>query len=80
MGLQTWIKQFAILVALSSACFAQPLAQPLGAVHHGAPNRVKLDDLRGEGYAALFSLDYETANRVFEEMTRVFPDHAAGPQ
>ena len=39
-----------------------------------------LDDLREQGYEALFSLDYETANRLFKEMARLFPDHPAGPQ
>ena len=46
----------------------------------GAADRIELDDLRVQGYEALYSLDYETANRTFKEMVRLFPDHPAGPQ
>jgi tetratricopeptide (TPR) repeat protein len=33
-----------------------------------------------QGYEALYSLDYDTANRLFKEMVRLYPDHPAGPQ
>jgi tetratricopeptide (TPR) repeat protein len=46
----------------------------------GDAGRAHLDDLRVQGYEALFNLDYETANRRFQEMTHLFPDHPAGPQ
>ncbi|HWN11167.1 MAG TPA: hypothetical protein VNO50_18155 [Pyrinomonadaceae bacterium] len=84
MGFQKQMMRLLLVVALSGVCFAprlaQPLPQPVKIVHPGEPAPVKLDDLRVQGYEALFSLDYETANRVFQEMNRVFPDHPAGPQ
>src|SRR6266850_2923502 len=42
--------------------------------------RSHLDSLRREGYEALYNLDYEGARRRFQEMTRLFPNHPAGPQ
>src|SRR5687767_12529361 len=43
-------------------------------------NTSRLDKLRAEGYEALYNLDYESARRRFEEMSRLFPDHPAGAQ
>lgn len=41
---------------------------------------LRLDNLRAEGYEALYNLDYEGARRRFEEMSRLFPEHPAGAQ
>src|SRR6201986_3077310 len=49
----------------------------------GAPaefDRKRFDELRKEGFDALYNLDYEGARRHFNEMTRVFPNHPAGYQ
>ena len=73
------LRQIIILLALftiSGVSFAQRVEK----VTTGAANRVELDDLRVQGYEALYSLDYETANRTFKEMVRLYPDHPAGPQ
>ncbi|MBA3713177.1 MAG: hypothetical protein H0W76_12130 [Pyrinomonadaceae bacterium] len=43
-------------------------------------DRVRFDTLREEGFDALYNLDYEGARRRFRELTRLFPDHPAGPQ
>ena len=80
MGLPSLSRQFVLVVAVSGVCFAQPMSPPVNAVFPAEATRVTLDELRAQGYDALFSLDYETAYRVFHEMTRVFPDHPAGPQ
>lgn len=40
----------------------------------------RLDELRTKGFEALYNLDYETARKQFREITRLFPDHPAGPQ
>jgi tetratricopeptide (TPR) repeat protein len=45
-----------------------------------SPSAVGLDDLRRQGYEALYNLDYEGARRKFQEMVRLFPEHPAGPQ
>ena len=73
------LRQILILLALftiSGVSFAQRVEK----VTPGAADRVALDGLRVQGYEALYSLDYETANRTFKEMVRLFPDHPAGPQ
>jgi tetratricopeptide (TPR) repeat protein len=41
---------------------------------------VTLDELRAQGYEAMFNLDYERARFCFREMVRLFPDDPAGPQ
>ncbi len=43
-------------------------------------DRKRFDALRGEGFDALYNLDYEGARRRFKEMARAFPDHPAGAQ
>lgn len=43
-------------------------------------DRKRFDELRREGFDALYNLDYEGARRHFTEMTRVFPEHPAGYQ
>src|SRR5919112_4555830 len=43
-------------------------------------DRKRFDEMRKEGFDALYNLDYEGARRHFNEMTRVFPDHPAGYQ
>jgi hypothetical protein len=40
----------------------------------------RFDELRGEGFDALYNLDYEGARRRFREMTTAFPEHPAGYQ
>lgn len=35
--------------------------------------------LRDEGYEALYNLDYERARRTFREISRLYPEHPAGP-
>jgi len=61
---------------ISGAAFAQPSETAAVGLNH----RTQLDDLRVQGYEALYSLDYDRANLVFKEMVRLFPDHPAGPE
>src|SRR6266550_9295564 len=76
MGFQKQIILLLIVFATSGISFAQTVQK----VSAGDVDRARLDDLRVQGYEALYSLDYETANRRFKEMVRLFPDHPAGPQ
>lgn len=46
----------------------------------GRFDRKRFDEMRSEGFDALYNLDYEGARRRFQEMTRAFPDHPAGFQ
>jgi hypothetical protein len=46
----------------------------------GDAARARFENLRKEGFEALYNLDYEGANRRFKEIARLFPDHPAGPQ
>jgi tetratricopeptide (TPR) repeat protein len=42
--------------------------------------RKQLDELRAEGYEALYNLDYEGARKRFQKMIELAPDHPAGAQ
>lgn len=73
--------------ALAGAAAAQsgkpaaPAAAPAAERPGAAPlDRARFDELRREGFDALYNLDYEGARRHFTEMTRAFPDHPAGYQ
>jgi hypothetical protein len=46
----------------------------------GVADRKRFEDLRKEGFDALYNLEYTAARKSFREMTRVFPDHPAGYQ
>ncbi len=75
MNFQRQIIHLLIVFAMSGVSFAQTEGVP--------PSdfvQAHLDDLRVQGYEALYNLDYETANRLFKEMVQQFPDHPAGPQ
>src|ERR671939_1183235 len=65
-----------LLLIASSAATAQEALKirPVDA------ERVRFDNLRKEGFEALYNLDYEGANRRFKEIARLFPEHPAGPQ
>ena len=43
-------------------------------------DRTRFEGLRAEGLEALYNLDYEGARRKFKELSRLFPEHPAGPQ
>lgn len=42
--------------------------------------RARFEELRTQGFEALYNLDYEGARRKFKELSRHFPEHPAGPQ
>ena len=85
MRRHTVVLLFLLLLVLPSAAPAQPRAD--GAASSAAKasagpafDQKRFDALRAEGFDALYNLDYEGARRRFREMTRLFPDHPAGPQ
>jgi tetratricopeptide (TPR) repeat protein len=43
-------------------------------------NTSQLDELRAQGYEALYNLDYNTARKYFREMTRTAPDNPVGAE
>lgn len=43
-------------------------------------DRQRFDTLRGEGFTALYNLDYALAKHKFRELAAAFPTHPAGPQ
>ena len=80
-----------LLLIAASAARAQPAkpasvepAKPPSVEKAGASSAAfdqkRFDELRSEGFDALFNLDYEGARRRFTEMTRAFPDHPGGYQ
>ncbi|HEU4391133.1 MAG TPA: hypothetical protein VFV34_25260 [Blastocatellia bacterium] len=63
-----------IVILMSGACFGQAPGEG-----RGDADRNLLDDLRRQGYEAMYNLDYDGARRRFTEMVRRFPEHPAGP-
>ncbi|QQS46230.1 MAG: hypothetical protein IPM66_20315 [Acidobacteriota bacterium] len=62
------------VTALAQAeVIAAPKPEP-----NGAALTVEVQQLRREGTAALFNIDYKTAHGKFEEIKRLQPDHPAG--
>jgi tetratricopeptide (TPR) repeat protein len=39
-----------------------------------------INELREKGFEAAYNLDYQTAERYFKEIVRLYPEHPAGPQ
>src|SRR5688500_11284834 len=76
MKIQLCIAVILILLAAQTVSRGQEVEKPRPVSAGGA----RLDDLRARGYEALYNLDYEEARRLFKEMSRLFPDHPAGPQ
>ncbi|HEY0384528.1 MAG TPA: hypothetical protein VGC64_00885, partial [Pyrinomonadaceae bacterium] len=66
-----------MVTVAASFCLGQPSAKPQPAVE---VDRARFDQLRAQGFEALYNLDYETAREKFKELSRAFPDHPAGPQ
>jgi len=64
------------LVLVSANAFAQ--TNQSGWV--GDSEQAHFDSLRRSGLEALYNLDYDTAQRDFKEIGRLYPNHAAGPQ
>jgi hypothetical protein len=62
------------------AASAQPGKAATEKTAGGAFDQKRFDELRGEGFDALYNLDYEGARRRFREMTTAFPNHPAGYQ
>jgi hypothetical protein len=73
---------FAHAAAAQSKKGAASQAANAAAEKTAAPafDRKRFDELRKEGFDALYNLDYEGARRHFNEMTREFPGHPAGYQ
>lgn len=46
----------------------------------GEVNTARFDELRAQGFEALYNLDYDGARQKFKELVRLFPEHPAGPQ
>src|SRR5262245_4863029 len=59
----------AILLPLESAAAQSSLTAP-----------ARLDELRAQGYEALYNLDYDTARKHFREMIQIAPDNPVGAE
>jgi tetratricopeptide (TPR) repeat protein len=63
-------------VVFSANAFAQ--SGPVGWMIDS--DRAQFDSLRRSGLEALYNLDYDKAQKDFQEISRLYPAHAAGPQ
>ena len=64
-----------ILLAAPVLCLGQQAVRP----RVSEADHVRFNELRAEGFKALYNLDYEGARLKFKEMARLVPDHPAGP-
>ncbi|MGA9994324.1 MAG: hypothetical protein WBP93_02865 [Pyrinomonadaceae bacterium] len=68
----------AALVVLNTALVA--LGQQVKTSWIKETDRARFEELRREGFDALYNLDYDAARMKFKEIARLFPEHPAGPQ
>ncbi|HLL75061.1 MAG TPA: hypothetical protein VK421_07320 [Pyrinomonadaceae bacterium] len=68
------------VVARGQVAAASVKAEAGGAAAAPAFDQARFDRLRAEGFESLYSLDYETAQSRFKEMSQAFPDHPGGWQ
>ncbi|HEY0077705.1 MAG TPA: hypothetical protein VGB73_03595 [Pyrinomonadaceae bacterium] len=72
---------FLLTFLLSGVSFAQSAGNVVsGATALSVADQKRFDQLRAEGFDALYSLDYEGARRRFKELARLYPEHPAGTQ
>ena len=67
---------FTIFITVAATAAAQTPANPW----ISETDRAQFDALRRSGLEALYNLDYDKAQREFKEISRLYPNHAAGPQ
>ena len=70
----------AAVLSLAASPFRVVSAQTTAPPSAASFDRKRFDEMRKEGFEALYNLDYEGARRRFQEMAKAFPDHPAGPQ
>jgi tetratricopeptide (TPR) repeat protein len=81
MGIPRRTSALLFVLIACSICYAQQQQQQTTAPAANADaDHARLDELRTQGGAALYNLDYEEARRIFTEIQRQFPDNPAGPQ
>lgn len=68
----------AVLVVLNTSLVA--LGQQVKTSLIKEADRARFEELRKEGFDALYNLDYDAARAKFKELARLFPEHPAGPQ
>lgn len=71
-----------LVLLLAFSLFGSVLAQQQAATQSAAtePDRAKFEELRMRGFEALYNLDYDEAQKNFQELERLYPTHPAGAQ
>src|SRR5919199_3107213 len=71
-----------LVLLLVLSLFGSALAQQQAATQTATtePNRAKFEELRTRGFEALYNLDYDEAQKNFQELERLYPTHPAGAQ
>jgi tetratricopeptide (TPR) repeat protein len=68
-----------LLISFFTALSQQP-QKPQPGEKMSEADHARFETLRGEGFEALYNLDYEGARKRFKEIASAFPSHPAGPQ
>src|SRR6476619_7686405 len=64
-------------IVLSIALF---VCHGFAGAQSSSSNTSQLDELRAQGYEALYNLDYSTARKYFHEMIQAAPDNPVGAE
>jgi len=80
-SVMSWLSHFTSLLFILVISITVPGqgATPVSIGKMSDADRARFEKLRGEGFDALYNLDYEGARKRFNEISTAFPDHPAGP-
>jgi tetratricopeptide (TPR) repeat protein len=74
------VKKLVILFFVATAMVTVVTAQTAGDGWVSEKDRPQFESLRKSGIEALYNLDYDKAQKDFQEIVRLYPNHPAGPQ
>ena len=80
IGGGTTVKYFLLIISALVLVSTNAFAQTNQSTWVSDNQQAQFDSLRRSGLEALYNLDYDTAQRDFKEIARLYPNHAAGPQ
>lgn len=80
MSLRKAVVTLSLMLCLPLMLAAQQPANEAAKGQASEASVARFDELRAQGFEALYNLDYEGARQKFKEIVRLFPEHPAGPQ
>src|SRR5215470_12780127 len=69
-----------LLVKVVTLAFILSIGAAIAQSNPSTASTSQLDELRAQGYQALYNLDYNTARKYFREMIQTAPDNPVGTE